>query len=203
MIRNLKEEKNRLREVFKEIRRNYTPQQKQERDEAIFQRILTLYQYRKTRTLLTYVSKSLETDTLRLIRQALQDGKQVAVPRCVDGTTRMEFYYITNMDQLEKSSFGVLEPIPSRCRPFTGNGEKTLCVVPGMSFDSHGYRLGYGKGYYDRFLANYAGVTVGICYSDCMRWNLPKGRYDKPVDLLVTDRFFRKIKTPESKEVFL
>ena len=73
--------------------------------------------------------------------------------------------------------------------------QNSLCVVPGMAFDCDGYRLGYGKGYYDRFLSGYHGVTAGICYSDCIRWKLPRGRFDRPVDILVTDKFFRKIKT--------
>jgi 5-formyltetrahydrofolate cyclo-ligase len=65
-----------------------------------------------------------------------------------------------------------------------------------MSFDIRGYRLGYGKGYYDRFLSGYNGTKVGLCYSNCVKWKLPNGKYDETVDILVTERYFRKIKNP-------
>ena len=64
--------------------------------------------------------------------------------------------------------------------------------VPGMVFDVSGYRIGYGKGYYDRFLSEFTGTTAGICYSNCVKWKMPRGFYDRSVDILVTDRYFRK-----------
>ncbi len=193
-IRNIKEEKKRLREHFKSLRRGYSKEEKRELDSSVLRRVTGLYQYRDADTVLTYVSKELETDTIMLIEKAWSDGKRVAVPKCIDGTRLMAFYYITGMDMLEVSSFGVLEPKTDECELMEKAPEMSICIVPGMSFDCEGYRLGYGKGYYDRFLSEYKGVTVGICYSDCIRWRLPRGRYDKPVDLLITDKFLRKIK---------
>ena len=194
-IRNIKEEKNRLREKARKVRRGYSPEEKKRLDQSVLKRLTGLYQYREATTILTYVSKSLETDTIGLIERAWRDGKRVAVPRCIDGTRQMTFYYITELSQLEKCSFGVLEPRPDICEAVVTPPKNSLCIVPGMAFDCEGYRLGYGKGYYDRFLSDYHGVTAGICYSDCIRWRLPRGRFDRPVDILVTDRFFRKIKT--------
>ena len=165
----------------------------------MFKRVISLYQYRSAELVLTYVSKELETDTLRLIEKAWADGKKVAVPKCIDGTRFMRFYYITDFCQLERSSFGVMEPIEDICEGLAAVPEKSICIVPGMAFDSEGYRLGYGKGYYDRFLSDYKGVKVGVCYSDCIKWTLPRGKYDKPVDILITDRFFRVIR-PKKQE---
>lgn len=197
-INNVREEKNRLRKKYRAIRKNIMPEQKKILEKRILGRIISLYQYRDAGTVLTYVSKEEETDTFMLINKALEDGKRVAVPKCVDGTFLMDFYYITDIGQLEKSSFGVMEPKTDICEKMTSGFEDSICIVPGMAFDSRGFRLGYGKGYYDRFLSGYNGVTIGITFSECVLWGLPHGRFDKPVQLLITDRFLRKIRTGEN-----
>ena len=93
---------------------------------------------------------------------------------------------------LKNGLYGVLEPDPSRSRPALSGGN-ALCIVPGLGFDSKGYRLGYGKGYYDRFLSGFHGITVGLCYSACTKWMLPHGYYDRPVDILITEKYARRI----------
>ena len=138
----------------------------------------------------TYVSKELEVDTFAIIRAAWANGKKVAVPKCVSNN-QLDFYYIESMDDLEEGTFGVKEPIAERCQKVT-DLSKGLCIVPGLSFDAEGYRLGYGKGYYDRFLSKFGGDTVGLCYSNCIKWKLPHGKYDRAVDVIVTDRYIRR-----------
>ena len=86
----------------------------------------------------------------------------------------------------------MLEPVPGRSR-LVEEDTGGLCVVPGLSFDEEGYRLGYGKGYYDRFLSRFRGVTVGACYSGCVRRILPHGYFDRPVDILITERGIRNV----------
>lgn len=188
---NIKSEKEMLRQKYKELRLSFTKEEKAEYDRAILRRVTSLDQYKGSQLILTYVSKDIEVDTLMLIQTALSQGRKVAVPKCIGGTRDMRFYYITGIQDLEKSTFGVLEPVVSQCAP-ADKVDGAFCVVPGMAFDSRGYRLGYGKGYYDRFLSGFCGVTAGLCYSGCIKWNLPRGRFDKPVDLIVTERFFRK-----------
>ncbi len=180
-----------LRQKYRARRTALTPEEKARRDEAIAARVASLWQYQRCRTLLTYVSTAIEVDTFRLIDRALADGKTVAVPRCVPGTRYMEFYRIRGVDELSPGTFGVLEPAPieeNRLTNFSGS----LCIVPALSYDWHGFRLGYGKGYYDRFLSKYTGSIIGICYSDCVQQTLPHGRFDRPVELLVTERYLRR-----------
>lgn len=88
----------------------------------------------------------------------------------------------------------MLEPVPERCRLVT-DYSRGLCIVPGLCFDAEGYRLGYGKGYYDRFLSAFRGVTVGICYTACTQWRLPHGRYDRQIQLLITEKYIRRTYT--------
>ncbi len=189
---NIKLVKDRLRKNYREKRLSFRPEQKEQYDRDILKNVISLYQYKNSSLVLTYVSKDIEVDTLKLIKKALEDGKQVAVPKCIDGTRSMEFYYITGFDMLESGTFGVLEPMTDVCKRVE-EFKNSMCIVPGMAFDSDGYRLGYGKGYYDRFLLNYEGAAVGLCYSCCVKWSLPRGRFDKAVDVLVTESFFRKI----------
>lgn len=183
--------KARLREHYKALRRAMTPADKAARDRRIARRVGALWQYRQSRMLLTYVSTAIEVDTRGIIRRALDDGKIVGVPRCVDGTRNMEFYRIRSLEELEPRTFGVLEPDPARCEKLT-NFQNSLCLVPALCYDEGGYRLGYGKGYYDRFLSRYPGVMVGIAYRSCVRRRLPRGRFDRPVELLVTEQYVRR-----------
>ena len=111
----------------------------------------------------------------------------------------MEFYYLRSFDEdLESGAFGVLEPKIGRCEKMT-DFSNSICIVPGLAFDNEGYRLGYGKGYYDRFLCNYPGVKIGICYASCVKRELPHGFYDVPVGILVTDRYLHRVKLQNSR----
>lgn len=183
-IRPLKAE---LRSRYKKLRGSLSAADKAEMDQKILNRVMNLWQYRETRLILTYVSTPIEVDTRRLIEKSLLAGKRVAVPRCVPGTREMEFFLIQSLDELLPGTFGVLEPDPGRSALLEDVSEG-LCIVPALSFDFHGYRLGYGKGYYDRFLARFGGSTVGLCYDNCMARSLPAGRYDRPVNLIITQR---------------
>lgn len=184
--------KNRLREQCKEARRNMTQEQKREKDIGIFDRLVALERYKRAKMLITFVSTPIEVDTHRLIRYALAEGKQVVVPRCVPGTRLMDFCLIESFQDLEPGTFSVLEPRQS-CRVLS-HFPRSICIVPGLAFDMSGFRLGYGKGYYDRFLNSYKGQTVGICFNNCLFPSLPHGRFDCAVDLLITEKFCKQMK---------
>lgn len=188
-INNIREYKISLRQKYKAIRLNYTSERKEKLDFDIISRLVRTYQYKNADTILCYVSTPLEVDTHFLIKTALAEGKRVAVPKCNPESISMDFYFINSFDDLEKGTFGVLEPILDKCERFTGGN--SICIVPGLSFDYAGYRLGYGKGYYDRFLTNYSQTTIGICYNDCVQQRLFHGRFDVPVDLLITEKYLR------------
>lgn len=187
-IRPIKAE---LRQKYRSLRQAMPQEIKEQKDAAIAAQVRRLWQYQRNNVLLIYVSTSIEVDTLRIMRQAWEDGKRVAVPRCVPDTRNMEFYYINSTDELSPGMFGVLEPEinPERLYVESDGG---LCIVPAFSYDWRGYRLGYGKGYYDRFLSRFEGNMVGICYSECVQRSLPHGRFDRPVELLVTESYLRR-----------
>lgn len=181
-----------LRVRFRGIRKSFQPPVKAEKDNRILKRLLDMPAYHHCRLLLTYVSTAEEVDTRALIARALADGKAVAVPHCVDGTRRMDFYRIQSLGELVPRTFGVLEPVAREENRVTGYAA-ALCVLPGVAFDRFGYRLGYGGGYYDRFLSQeYTGKTVGVCYRDCTLYRLKHGRFDVSCDYIVTEQGCRR-----------
>lgn len=177
--------KQKLRAESKLYRNELSSNEKAELDSKISDRLFNTWQYKSCEVLLTYVSTEIEVDTREIISRALADGKRVAVPRCIDNTRLMDFYFIKDFDYLESGYMGVLEPIPEKCEKMT-DFSKGLCIVPALMFDLYGYRLGYGKGYYDRFLSNFCGETLGICYNRCVREKLPHGKFDKCVERIIT-----------------
>lgn len=186
-IKDIRPFKKELRAKYKAIRRGMDADLKEQCDRKIARRLMNLWQYRESDTILFYVSTPIEVDTHYAIQCTLEAGKKVAVPRCVPNTYEMDFYYIKSMDDLEPGTFGVLEPNVEKCEKMT-DFSKGLCVVPALSFDRAGFRLGYGKGYYDRFLVRFHGQTAGICYESCIRTSLPRGRYDEPVNYVITEK---------------
>ena len=158
-----------------------------EKDRAIFQVITALPQYRQARRLYLYVSTGEEPDTRRLLLAALQAGKEVYAPRCLERPGEMAFLRITGEEDLAPGKFGIYEPDPRRCPP-APEGEEGLCLVPGLAFDRSGFRLGYGKGYYDRFLAAHPHLeTVGLCYGALLLPRLPAAPHDQRVRLVATE----------------
>lgn len=188
--------KRELRARMKEIRRSFDPARKAQKDAAILKRLTALPEYQSAKLLLTYVSTAIEVDTHALIRRAFADGKRVAVPYCIPGRVDMLFCEIFTFDDLSPGSFGVLEPDPER-QPVLTSFPRALCILPGLAFDLHGYRLGYGKGYYDRFLSRYHGPAVGVCYNACLQTSLPHGRFDRMAAALVTEKFVKRFPQPE------
>lgn len=187
---DIRKYKQSIRETQKRRRAEMDPVRKAELDRDISKNVRKLNEYKPAKTLLVYVSTPIEVNTRTIIENAWADGKRVAVPRCIPDSRDMEFHYITSYDDLSPGTFSVLEPSPEL--PVVTNFSDCLMIVPGMQFDMNGYRLGYGKGYYDRYMVRFSGKSAGICYSFELKPFMHHGRYDRSVDIIVTDK---KIKT--------
>lgn len=179
--------KKKLRAEAREMRRSISPDRKASLDRKIKNKLLNLWSVREAKAVLCYVSTDIEVDTREFISALLQMGKRVAVPRCEGEKSNMNFYYINSLDELSSGSFGVDEPDPSK-HIMIGDTRNCVCIVPAFMFDKQGYRLGYGKGYYDRYLSRYKGSTIGICYADNLVEELFHGKYDRSVDMVVTEK---------------
>lgn len=151
---------------------------------AVTNRIQLLPEYRQAESIFIYVNKKDELETTRLIDISLKSGKTVNVPLCVN-ETEISFYTIQSLTELRPGAFGLLEPNPA----VSGQAavyDRAICLVPGLAFDKKGYRIGYGRGYYDRFLENTVMFSAGLCYEELLCEDLPIEPHDRHVDVVVT-----------------
>lgn len=173
-----------LRAAFSVKRSNI--KDKKEKDIAICNALLDSDIYKASDEILCYSSFGSEIDTAAIIAAALNDGKKLFLPKCTDKYGNMTFYQVTGFDNLVEGTYGIKEPDINKCREET-NFYNALCIVPGLSFDRNGHRLGYGKGYYDRFLEKFTIKTAGLCYNDLISDSLPADKYDIPVNYIFTE----------------
>jgi len=129
----------------------------------------------------TYFAFGSEIKTNLIIEQARALGKKIALPS-VEGDI-ISFYEMSSGKYLVKGRFGIMEPLP-----YGPVGKVDLLVVPGIAFDKKGYRLGYGKGYYDRYLSeNKPRFSIGLSYNSQLIENLPRGNHDERLDAIATE----------------
>lgn len=138
--------------------------------------------YSDFKNFLVYNAIGSEPSTIELITRAINDNKNVYLPR-IDGRI-IRFFSVTDINELKPGKFGVFEPV-SQCEY---DCSEAVCIVPGLSFDNMGNRLGYGGGYYDRFLAECNNlIKVGFCTSCNFSSELPACSYDIPMDYIFID----------------
>ena len=167
--------------------RNAIPLEAKQRWDAAINRAITEHPwFRQAESLLAYYPIGSEPDIRPALERALRQGKQIYLPRCSPETRQMTFYPVQSMETLKPGAHGIPEPEASN-QLCVVNCE--LCLVPGIAFDQAGFRLGYGGGYYDRFLAGHGGLkTIGICYELLLRASLPKDAFDIVVERVITTR---------------
>ncbi len=140
--------------------------------------------YKKADTVMIYASFGSEVKTDAALEKILSDGKTAAVPLC-EGGAEMTARVIRSRDELSPGAYGVPEPPESG--PLILKEDIDLIVVPGLGFDKSGYRIGYGKGYYDRYLKDYKGAAVGLCFGACIIDNICRGPHDQKVGFIITE----------------
>lgn len=177
-------DKKELRSYIKIKRKSV--ENKAEKDSLVAQNLLSLDEIKKADTVLCYISLDDEICTDEIVRVLLDSGKSVGAPYCVNNNGNMDFYYITDFDDLRIQSFGVREPVIEKCKKVT-SFDNTIIILPGLCFDPNGNRLGYGKGYYDRFLQIHSLISVGLCYNSLIVKKVPTDMYDKKADIIVTE----------------
>ncbi len=165
------------------------------RDERICQTAISLVSFRHADIILLYAPIKSEIDVMPIFHQAIKLGKRVAFPRCNVEERTMKFHFVNSEAELSPCAYGIREP--SEDAPVYDPQEtpgSAVCYVPGLAFDVCGYRLGYGKGYYDKFMHNFNGCTIGVVYSEFILNSLPKGRFDKHCDVMLTEKGIKAIK---------
>lgn len=173
--------KGELRKTIRARKRAMTEAEIQRRSQALCRKFLQSAAYRQAGTLYGYLPYNQEVRILPILEQALADGKQVAVPKVYGDT--MRFIRLDGLSQIAPGYSGIPEPIADGP---VAEDKTALVLMPGLAFDPQGHRIGYGGGFYDRFLAAEPDhPTVALCYDFQLLPRLDTEEHDIPVDLVL------------------
>ena len=174
-------DKKNLRRMIRDKKRAMTQEQIALASARLAEQFLSTKQYAEAKSIYGYLPYNQEVRTVSILQRALDDGKRVAVPKVYGD--EMHFIYITGFDGLENSDMGIPEPVDDEP---VADDPTALVLMPGLAFDPQGHRIGYGGGFYDKFLAvepNHP--TVALCYDFQMMPQLQTDEFDIPVDLVL------------------
>ena len=180
-----KEEKQQLRRTIRAMERELPAKYKEESSRAICQHLIAMPAYQAAETVFCFVGMSREIDTTLILEDALQSGKRLAVPLCV-GDGIMELRRITSLDQLVPGAYGILEPCADT--PLIATDDVDFAVLPCVSCNHLGHRLGQGGGFYDRFLTHDRSSMVLLCREKLIRDEIPLEPHDYPIPWVLTER---------------
>ena len=153
-------------------------------DNGLFARVTSLREFSAARNILVYCSVEKEPDTRKIAKTALSMGKTVAFPLCYRGGF-MQARVVSSLNELQPAMLGI--PAPNDTAPIIDPEELELIIVPALAYDRNGYRLGYGGGYYDRYLCGAAAFTIGLARDRLMKDELPREPHDIAVKRIVTE----------------
>ena len=179
-----RQQKKELRREISRLRKAHTDEEIHRMSLAVKEQVLGLMEYQRAETLYAYMDYKHEVKTRDLIRCAWAQGKKVAVPKVLG--QEMRFFYITSFEaDLEEGSFGIQEPKEDA----PAGDEDALLLMPGVVFDLQRHRVGYGGGFYDRFLEQHPGLTtVALAFEFQVREEVPFEEFDILPAKVVTER---------------
>lgn len=175
-----------IRKIIKRKRQELNKDIKQELDKKIINNFFNSEYIKKSNVIFIYVGMDTEINTTNIINKLLDMGKRVAVPKVLPENKEMVALEIKSLlDLNESGAFGILEPDITKKNI---GDEIDLIVLPGLAFDKRGYRIGYGGGFYDRFLDIHNKVKrVSLCYNFQIIENVPEEDFDERVDTIITE----------------
>ena len=174
-------DKKELRRTIRERKRAMTEEEIVSRSEALGVLFAQSEAYKAAKTIYGYLPYNQEVRTVPMLEQALKDGKRVAVPKVYGD--EMKFLYLDDLSKVSKGYAGIPEPIADEP---VADDETALVLMPGLAFDPAGHRIGYGGGFYDKFLAAEPNhPTLALCYEFQMLPELHTEEHDIPVDTVL------------------
>lgn len=189
--------KEQQRQYFKNLKNTISSEDKNYLDKKIINNLLTIKEFQNAKIVMAYLANSIEVNIDEVLLNLIKNGKKIALPKCLDASKSiMDFYFVNNFSNLIVGKYNIREPRDENnlfnlknCINKNFITERIVMLLPGIAFDLKGYRLGYGKGYYDRYLhdLNIEILKIGLCYSMTLADDIMKDDNDVPVDIIVTD----------------
>lgn len=180
----VREEKQEMRKRIRQERKEIPDSYFEAAGESICRKVIASDAYRKAHCIFCFVSHGKEPDTFPLLRQALQDGKTLCVPLCRE-MGQMDARQIMNIGDLRPGTYGI--PEPKADAPLIAKAQIDLALIPCLATTKDGKRLGKGGGYYDRFLADYAGKTMLLCPKRLLLPHVPTEPHDVLLPIVITE----------------
>ena len=172
--------KTELRAMIRQKKRAMSPAEIEEKSRKLGELLQQSEAYKNARSIYGYLPYNQEVRTTEMLRQAQLEGKRVAVPKCYGD--EMRFIWLDDLDRVEKGYANIPEPIDDG--PIADD-HTALVLMPGLAFDPQGHRIGYGGGFYDKFLAKEMHPTLALCYDFQMMNHLQTEEFDIPVDTVL------------------
>ncbi len=187
----MSKEKDELRSRYREIRNGIPSGTQVLKSVAIWKYFFELEEYKKAETVMIYSDIKSEVKTNVFAERIISDGKHVVFPVTDLEKKELYPYEITDTSQLKVQAYGIMEPsiklIDEGVVKPVSKADIDIVMVPGIVFDMFGDRIGYGGGYYDKFLEDFKGLKVGVTYSECMCYSVPAEENDIRMDMLITE----------------
>lgn len=180
-------EKQLLRKQVLQQLHQLSPSDHERKSATIVEKVLASDEFKNAHTIGITLSRFPEVDTHRLIEIAWQVGKRIAIPRCISSTRAMDFRLIDSFDQTEVVYMDLKEPKIDQTTPVNPE-DIDLQIVPGVVYSETGYRIGFGGGYYDRYLKNFPFQTISLAFHCQISDNIDKEPHDIPVSYIYTDQ---------------
>ncbi|SFP22048.1 5-formyltetrahydrofolate cyclo-ligase [Salibacterium halotolerans] len=181
------------KEIRRHIRNQFQhtmPEKRYKEADVVYQHLFQSSVWKEAATIAVTMSTRNEIDTEPVIKQAWKERKRTAVPKTNPLHETMTFYHITSFKETKQDFAGIWEPEPD-LEAYVSSSDFDLIIVPGMAFDKEKYRIGFGGGYYDRFLQTVDAPTCAILYSFQFFERIPREDHDIPIDFLcVSDGIF-------------
>lgn len=178
-------DKNSLRKYEKSRRKNLSSIEKKRIDKIICENLLASDAFKQAEIIFAFSPLEIEIDITSVLEASLRE-KKLALPKCYYKNKKMAFYLIKSLSELKISEYNILEPLEDKDNEIMPN-ENTLIIVPGLVFSKNGERVGFGAGYYDRYLAENKAKTISICYEKSIVDRIETNIYDIRIDEIITE----------------
>lgn len=169
-----------IREKVNGLRKSLSQEEIDEKSKVIVEKLMALDEYKNAKTIMSYVSLYMEVNTQKFIKDEFTN-KNIVVPVIHDANIQ-----VSKLKKFEFSEgkFGVLEPLDKEAH----QGKIDVVIVPGVAFDPKGRRIGFGKGYYDKFLKNFDGLKIAFAFDEQIVDDVPTDEHDVGMDMIITDK---------------
>ncbi|PTL40503.1 5-formyltetrahydrofolate cyclo-ligase [Alkalicoccus saliphilus] len=177
-------DKRSIRITIKEKLQTLSKEERLSQESMLYSQLFEMPEWKKAEVAACTISVGNELNTYPIFIRAWKEGKKIAAPVVKGSKKELDFYIVNKMEDCREAGFGLIEPDPSKCE-YVSPEHIDLVITPGLAFDKEGFRIGYGGGFFDRFLQGLPVSTVSLVFQEQLMENIPRESFDVPVNRLL------------------